>query len=197
MLEASSGISFGLYLDSLQPDVGLRNRRFYIKAINQSLFYFHFAWLLPHKIRSRRVYLNNPISPAQLVVLCVTIASVIGDLPPGTRRNTYLPPEPTKGSGYTYSKPTVPFPKPTPTVPTYRPTPSFPGTRPTPSFPVSRPTPSYPVPPSRPTPGTFPPSTGTGGYPSRPRPTPPFPDYTSQQSGRDGSVIGGPGVSTC
>ncbi|XP_011175919.1 pro-resilin [Solenopsis invicta] len=129
----------------------------------------------------------------QLVVLCVTIASVIGDLPPGTRRNTYLPPEPTKGSGYTYSKPTVPFPKPTPTVPTYRPTPSFPGTRPTPSFPVSRPTPSYPVPPSRPTPGTFPPSTGTGGYPSRPRPTPPFPDYTSQQSGRDGSVIGGPG----
>ncbi|XP_018393481.1 PREDICTED: vegetative cell wall protein gp1-like [Cyphomyrmex costatus] len=152
----------------------------------------------------------------QLIVLCVTVASVIGDLPPGTRRNTYLPPEPTKG--YSYSKPSVPFPKPTPTVPF--PTPSFPGPRPTPSFPAPRPTPSYPAPrptpsypaprptpsfpsprptfprptptypqPSR-TPGTFP--TAPTGYP-RVRPTPPFPEYTGQQSGDESSVIGGPG----
>ncbi|XP_018371880.1 PREDICTED: classical arabinogalactan protein 9 [Trachymyrmex cornetzi] len=141
----------------------------------------------------------------QLIVLCVTVASVIGDLPPGTRRNTYLPPEPTKG--YTYSKPPVPFPKPTPTGPF--PTPGFPGPRPTPSFPAPRPTPSFPVPrptPSIPgprptfprptptypqptrTPGTFPPSPGTG-YP-RVRPTPPFPDYNGQQSGGDGTRIG-------
>ncbi|XP_012528702.1 anther-specific proline-rich protein APG [Monomorium pharaonis] len=143
----------------------------------------------------------------QLVVLCVTVASVIGDLPPGTRRNTYLPPEPTKG-GYTYSKPTVPFTKPTPTAPfpQTRPTPSFPGPRPTPSFPGPRPTPSFPgtrptpsFPGPRPTP-TFPgptrptpfPSTGTG-YPTGPRPTPPFPDFISQQSGGDKNVIGGPG----
>lgn len=148
---------------------------------------------------------------AQLVVLCVTVASVIGDLPPGTRRNTYLPPEPTKG-GYTYSKPTVPFPKPTP-FPT-RPTPSFPGPRPTPSFPGTRPTPSFPGPGTRPTPsfpgprptptyptgptrtpGTFP--TPSTGYPTRPRPTPTFPDYTGQQSGGDRNVITGPGVSIC
>lgn len=146
------------------------------------------------------MYLNNLISPAQLVVLCLTVASVIGDLPPGTRRNTYLPPEPTKGGGYTYSKPTVSFPKPTPTVPfPTRPTPSFPGPRPTSPFPGPRPTPSYPgtrpTPfpgPTRPTPGTFPPSTG---YPTGPRPTPPFPDFISQQSGGDRNVIGGPDVS--
>ncbi|XP_011882762.1 PREDICTED: pro-resilin-like [Vollenhovia emeryi] len=130
----------------------------------------------------------------QLVVLCVTVASVIGDLPPGTRRNTYLPPEPTKG-GYTYSKPTVPFPKPTPTFPS-RPTPSFPGPRPTPSFPGPRPTPSYPGPrptPSfpgpRPTP-TYPGTPGTFPTPSRPTPTRPFPDYTGQPSDGDGNVIG-------
>lgn len=132
----------------------------------------------------------------QLVVLCVTIASVIGDLPPGTRRNTYLPPEPTKG-GYSYSKPTVPFPKPTPTAPfPTRPTPSFPGPRPTPSFPGPRPTPSFPGP--RPTP-TFPGPRPTPTYPGPPRtpgtfptsrPTPPFPDYSGQQSGGDKNIIG-------
>lgn len=152
------------------------------------------------KIRSERVYLNNPIFfSVQLVVLCVTIASVIGDLPPGTRRNTYLPPEPTKG-GYTYSKPTVPFPKPTPTVPyPSRPTPSFPGPRPTPSFPGPRPTPSFPGP--RPTP-TFPGPRPTPTYPvptpgpfPTSRPTPTYPDFTGQQSGGDTSFIGGPGVS--
>ncbi|KAG5313052.1 RESIL protein, partial [Pseudoatta argentina] len=144
------------------------------------------------------------ISSAQLIVLCVTVASVIGDLPPGTRRNTYLPPEPTKG--YTYNKPPVSFPKPTPTgpfptpnFPGPRPTPSFPAPRPTPSFPPTRPTPSFPGPrptfpttrpypqPTR-TPGTFPPSPGTG-YP-RIRPTPPFPDYTGQPSGGDRTLIG-------
>lgn len=98
------------------------------------------------------------------------VVSVIGDLPPGTRRNTYLPPEPTKG-GYTYNKPPVTFPKPTPTFPT----------RPSPTYPGSRPTPTYPGPPTRP-PGT-------------PRPTPGFPDYTGQPSGHNGNTIG-PGVST-
>ncbi|XP_011638275.1 prophenin-2-like [Pogonomyrmex barbatus] len=94
----------------------------------------------------------------QLVVLCVTIASVIGDLPPGTRRNTYLPPE---KKGYTYSTPSVPFP--TPSFPGPRPTPSFPGPRPTPSFPGPRPTPSFPGP--RPTPS----------LPWTPDPTPTYP----------------------
>lgn len=106
------------------------------------------------------------------------VVTVIGDLPPGTRRNTYLPPEPTKG-GYTYNKPTVTFPKPTPTFPT-RPSPTFPGPRPTPTYPGS----------TR-TPGT-PPSTG---YPTRPSTIPGFPDYTGQPSGPNGNAIG-PGVST-
>lgn len=113
----------------------------------------------------------------QLAVLCVTIANVIGDLPPGTRRNTYLPPEPTKG-GYSYSKPTVPFTKPTP-FPTR---PTFPGTRPPPppTFPGTTRTPgTYPTPPST----RFP----TTGFP---RPTTRFPDYTGQQTGGGGNVIG-------
>ncbi|XP_018305343.1 leucine-rich repeat extensin-like protein 5 [Mycetomoellerius zeteki] len=133
----------------------------------------------------------------QLIVLCVTVASVIGDLPPGTRRNTYLPPEPTKG--YAYSKPPIPFPKPTPTV--SFPTSGFPGPRPTPSFPTSRPTPPFtgtrPTFPGtrptfpRPTPtylqptrtsGTLPPSPSTG-YP-RIVPTPPFPDYVPDSNNR-------------
>ncbi|XP_070523586.1 uncharacterized protein [Cardiocondyla obscurior] len=152
---------------------------------------------------ARVCFLTFPVSFTQLVVLCVTVASVIGDLPPGTRRNTYLPPEPTKGGGYTYSKPTVPFPKPTPSVPFPtrptpfpgpRPTPTFPGPRPTPTFPGPRPTPTFPGPRPTPTfptrtPGTFPtPSPGT--FPPRPRPTPTFPDYTGQPSGGDGNVIG-------
>lgn len=103
------------------------------------------------------------------------VVTVIGDLPPGTRRNTYLPPEPTKG-GYTYNKPTVTFPKPTPTFPT-RPSPTFPGPRPTPTYPGSTRTP---------------PSTG---YPTRPSTIPGFPDYTGQPSGPNGNAIG-PGVST-
>jgi len=142
----------------------------------------------------------------------VTVASVIGDLPPGTRRNTYLPPEPTKG-GYSYETPKVPFPtRPTPSFPGPRPTPSFPGPRPTPTYPGPRPTPSYPGPrptPSYPgprptpsfpgprptptyptkTPGTFP--TPSTGYP-RPRPTPPF---TSDFNGQQIDGITGPGVS--
>lgn len=143
----------------------------------------------------------------QLAVLCVTVVSVIGDLPPGTRRNTYLPPETTQ-SGYQYTRPSVPFPtRPSPTFPT-RPSPTFPTrpsptypTRPSPTYPVpTRPSPTYPVPGTRPTTGTFPtrPSTGfppSTGYPTRPRPTPGFPDYTSQPSGPDGNSIG-IGVST-
>ncbi|XP_026829647.1 DNA-directed RNA polymerase II subunit RPB1 [Ooceraea biroi] len=120
----------------------------------------------------------------KLAVLCVTVANVIGDLPPGTRRNTYLPPEPTKG-GYTYKTPTVPFPTPTPTRPT------FPGTRPTyptgPTFPGTRPT----YPPTRPTyPGTrptYPPTRPT--YPGT-RPTFPGPEITGQPSGTNGNAIG-------
>lgn len=117
---------------------------------------------------------NNYIhSFIQLTVLCVTIVSVIGDLPPGTRRNTYLPPKPTNG-GYTYPKPPVTFPTRTPTFPTVRPTPPI----------------TYPIGPTRPTPGsTFPTVPGTV-YPTRPRPTP---DYTGQPSGPNGNSIG-PGV---
>ncbi|KAH0953327.1 hypothetical protein HN011_003124 [Eciton burchellii] len=104
----------------------------------------------------------------QLAVLCVTIANVIGDLPPGTRRNTYLPPEPTKG-GYTYSKPTVPFP----TRPTY------PGTRTTfPETPTKTPG-TYPTPSSSRFPTTFP-----------TKPTTRYPDITGQPSGHNGNTIG-------
>ncbi|XP_011150497.2 pro-resilin [Harpegnathos saltator] len=108
----------------------------------------------------------------QLAVLCVTVVSVIGDLPPGTRRNTYLPPEPTKG--YTYPKPPVTFPT--------RPSQTFP-THPTQTFPT-RPTPTYTV-PTRPS-GTFP--TQNTGYPTRP--TRPFPDYPGQPTGVNGNTIG-------
>lgn len=120
-----------------------------------------------------------------MAVLCVTVVNVIGDLPPGTRRNTYLPPAPTPG--YTYSKPPVSFPKPSPTFPT-RPSPTFPGPRPGPGPSTG----IYPTGPSRPSTG-FP--TPRPTYPS-PRPTypSPRPDYTGAPSGPDGNAIG-PGVS--
>ncbi|XP_070152154.1 pro-resilin [Polyergus mexicanus] len=129
----------------------------------------------------------------QLAVLCVTVANVIGDLPPGTRRNTYLPPEPTKG-GYTYSKPPVQFPKPTPSFPGPRPTPTFPGPRPTPSVP--RPTPTYLEPRPTPTYGV-PRPTSTYGVPRptptysvpRPTPTPGYPTYNGQGTGINGNTI--------
>lgn len=138
----------------------------------------------------RACFLTNPSSPAQLAVLCVTVANVIGDLPPGTRRNTYLPPEPTKG-GYTYSKPPVQFPKPTPSFPGTRPTPSVP--RPTPTYLEPRPTPTYGVPRPTPTYGV-PRPTPTYGVP-RPTPTSGYPTYTGQPSGTNGNAIE-PGVST-
>ncbi|KAK0087772.1 hypothetical protein PV325_014111 [Microctonus aethiopoides] len=116
----------------------------------------------------------------------------MGDLPPGTRRNTYLPPEPTKG--YNYNTPSVPFPpRPTPTFPTSRPTP-FPigPTRPTPTFPTggTRPPtpgrPGYPTPGPRPTPGFPTPTIRPTGYPGPgPRPTPGFPDYPGQPTGNN------------
>ncbi|XP_012280223.1 pro-resilin [Orussus abietinus] len=109
--------------------------------------------------------------PVQVAVLSLLLGNVLCDLPPGTRRNTYLPPEPTKG--YTYNKPPVPFPSPTPT---------FPG-RPTPTFPVgpTRPTPTFPTGPPRP----------PTGYPTPgPRPTPGFPDYPGQPTGHNGNTIG-------
>ncbi|XP_011497661.1 PREDICTED: pro-resilin-like [Ceratosolen solmsi marchali] len=74
-------------------------------------------------------------SQAQLALLCLTAVATttrdaLADLPPGTRRNTYLPPEPTKG--YDYSKPTGPgFPSPSPppgpTRPPYTPSRPYPG----------------------------------------------------------------------
>lgn len=125
-----------------------------------------------------------------MTVLCLAVATVVCDLPPGTRRNTYLPPEPTKG--YDYNTPKVPFtPRPTPSFPTQRP--SFPTgpSRPTPTFPTgpTRPPtrPTYPTPGTRPTPGG-------GGYPTPgPRPTPGFPDYPGQPTGNNGNTIPPPG----
>ena len=131
-------------------------------------------------------------SQLTLLVCWTTISCVLGDLPPGTRRNTYLPPEPTKG--YDYNTPNIPFPRPTPSFP--------PGTRPTPSFPVTprptgptrpHPTPGrpYPTPGTRPTPGfPSPRPTPGGGYPTPgPRPTPTFPDYPGQPSGNNGNSL--------
>ncbi|XP_057318781.1 basic proline-rich protein-like isoform X1 [Microplitis mediator] len=137
-----------------------------------------------------------------IIVLCLTVINVLGDLPPGTRRNTYLPPEPTKG--YNYNTPSVPFPRPTPGFPSSRPTSPFPvgPTRPTPTFPTGpsrpptqpgRPGGGYPTPGPRPTPG-FPTPTNrpTGGYPGPgPRPTPGFPDYPGQPSGNNGNTVPG------
>ncbi|XP_034935420.1 ribonuclease 3-like [Chelonus insularis] len=125
----------------------------------------------------------------QLILFGLMVHNVLGDLPPGTRRNTYLPPEPTKG--YNYNTPSVPFPpRPTPSpFPTPRPTPSFPTgpTRPTPTFPPSRPPtsrPGYPGPGPRPTPGFPTPAPRPTGYPGPgPKPTPGFPDYTPQPTG--------------
>lgn len=122
----------------------------------------------------------------QLAVLCVTVANVIGDLPPGTRRNTYLPPEPTKG-GYTYSKPPVQFPKPTSSFPgprpTLRPTPTVP--RPTPTYLEPRPTSTYGVPGPTPTYGV--PRPTYGG--PRPTSTSGYPTYTGASSGTSGNAI--------
>ncbi|XP_043278989.1 pro-resilin-like isoform X2 [Venturia canescens] len=126
-----------------------------------------------------------------LLMMCwTTMSSVLGDLPPGTRRNTYLPPEPTKG--YNYNTPSVPFPRPTPSFPPGpRPTPSFPPvtTRPTNrpgTGPTTRP---FPSPGPRPTPGTRP-TPGGGGYPTPgPRPTPIFPDYPGQPSNNNGNHL--------
>nr|XP_033198271.1 pro-resilin-like isoform X1 [Bombus vancouverensis nearcticus]XP_033198272.1 pro-resilin-like isoform X1 [Bombus vancouverensis nearcticus] len=101
------------------------------------------------------------VKKKKIAILCMAVVHVICDLPPGTRRNTYLPPEPTKG--YTYDTPRIPFTKPT------TPRPSFPTTTPYSSRPYSKPTPSK-FPPSRTTPSEGYPPTGT-------RPTPEFPDY--------------------
>nr|XP_031829420.1 pro-resilin-like isoform X2 [Nomia melanderi] len=98
-----------------------------------------------------------------ITILCMAVVHVICDLPPGTRRNTYLPPEPTKG--YNYDTPAIPFPKSTTTRPPFSPTTPYPTRTPRPypktttKFPTTRPTP------------------GTGYPPPGPRPTPDFPDY--------------------
>ncbi|XP_043484994.1 ESX-1 secretion-associated protein EspK-like [Leptopilina heterotoma] len=135
----------------------------------------------------------------QMTVLCLAVATVVCDLPPGTRRNTYLPPEPTKG-GYDYNKPPGTFPRPTTGFPSSRPTFPVGPTRPTPTFPTgpTRPTtpgrPTYPGTGTRPTPG-FPtpgtrPTPGGNGYPTPgPRPTPGFPDYPGSPSGNNGNNI--------
>ncbi|KAG7207687.1 hypothetical protein KM043_009306 [Ampulex compressa] len=116
----------------------------------------------------------------QMAVLCAAVVNVICDLPPGTRRNTYLPPDPTKG--YSYDKPSVPFPRPTPTYPT-RPTPS-------PTYPTGPTQPVRPFPSPSPKPGTKFPSTRPTGYPAPgPRPTPEFPDYPGQPTGPGGNTI--------
>ena len=119
-----------------------------------------------------------------MTVLCLAVATVVGDLPPGTRRNTYLPPEPTKG--YNYNTPKVPFPTRTP--PTRRPSIPTGPTRPTPTFPTGPPRPpTYPTPGTRPTPGG-------GGYPTPgPPPTPGFPDYPGYPTGNNGNTIRPPG----
>ncbi|XP_015120571.1 extensin-like [Diachasma alloeum] len=132
----------------------------------------------------------------QLYLLCVTVGSVLSDLPPGTRRNTYLPPDPTKG--YDYNTPSVPFsPRPTPSFPPSRGTFPTGPSRPPPTFPTgpARPTPptsrpGYPSPGTRPTPVFPTPSQRPTGYPGPGiRPTPGFPDYTGQPSGNNGNTV--------
>ncbi|XP_044016477.1 vegetative cell wall protein gp1-like [Aphidius gifuensis] len=147
----------------------------------------------------------------QIYLLFITMICAFADLPPGTRRNTYLPPDPTKG--YDYNPPPVPFPpsrQPPSQFPPSRPPTGFPvgPTRPTPPVPFptgpsrpptvpSRPTQGYPSPGPRPTPGfpTRPPPTpqrpiGPTGYPAPgPRPTPNFPDYPGQPTGNNGNTI--------
>ncbi|KAL2711615.1 proline-rich extensin-like protein EPR1 isoform X2 [Vespula squamosa] len=123
----------------------------------------------------------------QITLLWLSIANVICDLPPGTRRNTYLPPESTKG--YSYEKPPIPFSK-TPTFPT-RPTPSFSPTRTTPPFntiptrPNVPPTPSRPYPISTKPPGKYPTRPPNGYPPPGPKPTPIFPE-----PGNNGNTVG-------
>lgn len=112
----------------------------------------------------------------------MAVVHVICDLPPGTRRNTYLPPEPTKG--YNYDTPRIPFSKPTTSRPTFSSTTPYPNT---PRRPYPSPKPSTKFPPSRPTPGE--------GYPPPgPRPTPEFPDYGTP-TGPSGNTIPPGGVS--
>lgn len=77
----------------------------------------------------------------------MAIVHIICDLPPGTRRNTYLPPEPTKG--YNYGTPSIPFPKPT-TRPSFTTPPSHTYPKPTTKFPTRPPNEGYP-PPTKPT----------------------------------------------
>lgn len=88
----------------------------------------------------------------------MAIVHVICDLPPGTRHNTYLPPEPTKG--YNYETPSIPFLKST-TRPPFTTPPSHTYPKPTTKFPTSRPSNGYP-PPTKPTP-EFPDSTRPTG----------------------------------
>ncbi|KAG6802739.1 pro-resilin isoform X1 [Apis mellifera caucasica] len=92
-----------------------------------------------------------------IAIICMAIVHVICDLPPGTRRNTYLPPEPTKG--YNYETPSIPFPK--TTRPSFTTSPSHTYPKPTTKFPTSRPSNGYP-PPTKPTP-EFPDSTRPTG----------------------------------
>ncbi|CAD1478181.1 unnamed protein product [Heterotrigona itama] len=89
----------------------------------------------------------------------MAVMHVICDLPPGTRRNTYLPPEPTKG--YNYDTPRIPFPATT--------RPPFTTTTPFTTRPHSKPPQKFT--PSRP------PHPDEGYPPSGNRPTPEFPDY--------------------
>ncbi|KZC08795.1 Pro-resilin [Dufourea novaeangliae] len=110
-----------------------------------------------------------------ITILCMAVVHVISDLPPGTRRNTYLPPEPTKG--YNYDTPGIPFPKPTTTRPPFSSTTPYPSRTTRPYNP--KPTTKFPSP--RPTPGT--------GYPPPgPRPTPEFPDYGTPTGPTPGGV---------
>ncbi|KAK9297600.1 hypothetical protein QLX08_008748 [Tetragonisca angustula] len=96
----------------------------------------------------------------QTAIVCMAVTHVICDLPPGTRRNTYLPPEPTKG--YNYDTPRIPFSKPTTTRPPFTTTTPF----------TTRP---YSKPPTKFTPSRPPPDQGYP--PAGSRPTPEFPDY--------------------
>ncbi|XP_015608197.1 uncharacterized protein LOC107274001 [Cephus cinctus] len=105
----------------------------------------------------------------QVAVLFLVMTVVLGDLPAGTRRNTYLPPEPT--TGYRYDRPTVPFPTRTPT---------FPGVTPT-TFPTRPTRPEPPIPNTTRRPVTYP---GPG-----PKPTPGFPDYSREPTHNNGNTI--------
>ncbi|CAK9818548.1 resilin [Anthophora plagiata] len=139
-----------------------------LQHANSSLHSHH---VYPPLARGLPVTGNAVKSIIHMAILCMAVVHVICDLPPGTRRNTYLPPEPTKG--YNYDTPRIPFSRPTTSRPPFTTTRSYNNHKPTTKFPTPRPTPDQGYPPS-----------GT-------RPTPDFPDYGTSSRPTGSTLIPG------